>query len=122
MATIAISMGVVFFFIGLFAMNVAPVKMLIFSIGIIVANASFAQAASFFSNLYCVSGSRRLAAPAHRVIEAYCHQNEGAEALPFSIRTIYIVVLAIVIRIGSTHPTCNFFAICRLSNIIVPCS
>jgi sodium/potassium-transporting ATPase subunit alpha len=38
MATIAVSMGVVFFFIGFFAIKIPFVKMLIFSIGIIVAN------------------------------------------------------------------------------------
>ena len=38
MAAIAISMGVVFFFIGFFAIKIPFIKMLIFSIGIIVAN------------------------------------------------------------------------------------
>jgi sodium/potassium-transporting ATPase subunit alpha len=38
MAAIAISMGVVFFLIGFFAIKVPFIKMLIFSIGIIVAN------------------------------------------------------------------------------------
>jgi sodium/potassium-transporting ATPase subunit alpha len=38
MATIAISMGVVLFFVGFFAIKIPFIKMLIFAIGIIVAN------------------------------------------------------------------------------------